>query len=126
MDDRKSLYFFSSFIKWPPAAILDARNSRSIEFLVISDQYVTFYFKLFSKWSPVAIFVARFSPKSMGTIFPGRSMATSHMKLVGAFQMKLWRAQVFSQHGRHRPFWSPICAKIDRVLPLRVVDTCVK
>ena len=37
-------------------------------------------------------------------------MATSNMKLMGAFRMTLWRAQAFSQCTR-------IFAKIDSVLP---------
>ena len=39
-----NFYFFDNFFtKWPPTAILDDRNSLSIEFLAILDQSATFY-----------------------------------------------------------------------------------
>ena len=50
------------------------------------------------------------------------SVATSNMKLIGAFLIKLWSAQAFSSYfhkmaaGGHLGF--PIFSKIDRVLPL--------
>ena len=49
---RKSTILFT---KWPAAAILDDRKSRSIAFLAISDQCTTFFFNLFTKWPPAAI-----------------------------------------------------------------------
>ena len=44
-----------------------------------------------------------FLPKSIGTSLYSRSVATSNMKLVGAFLIKLWSAQAFSSY--FRPFW---------------------
>ena len=64
----------------------------------------------------------RFLPKSIGTSLYSMSVATSNMKLIGAFLMKLWSAQAFSSyfhkmaHGGHFGFL--IFSKIDRVLPL--------
>ena len=40
------LMFLKFLTKWPPAAILDVRNSLSIAFLAISDRYRTFFFFL--------------------------------------------------------------------------------
>ena len=37
-------FFWKSFTKWPPALILDFRNSLLIAFLAISDRYATFFF----------------------------------------------------------------------------------
>ena len=44
--------------------------------------------QLFSKWPPAAILEAQFLPKSIGTYLYS-------MKLIGAFLIKLWSAQVF-------------------------------
>ena len=57
-------------------------------------------------------------------------MARSNMKLIDAFLMKLWSAQAFSSYfhkmaiGGH--FGFPIFSKIDRVLPLEIINGCVK
>ena len=51
------------------------------------------------------------------------------MKLIGAFRKKLLCTSfviIFSQYGRHRPFCFPIFAEIDRVLPLYLINSCVK
>ena len=62
-DSEKNTTFIF-FTKWPPAAILDVRNSFSLAFLVISDENATFLHKMsfqmktqffFSKWPPAAI-----------------------------------------------------------------------
>ena len=64
----------------------------------------------------------RFLPKSIGTSLYSMSVATSNMKLIGAFLIKLSSAQAFSSYfhkmavGGH--FGFPIFSKIDRVLPL--------
>ena len=75
-------------------------------------------------------FVSRFLPKSIGTYIYSRSVATSNMKLIGAFLIKLWSAQAFSSYfhkmavGGH--FGFPMFSKIDRVLPLYVINGYVK
>ena len=45
-------FFLIFFTKWLPAAILDDRNSLSIAFLAILDQYATFFF---TKWLAAGI-----------------------------------------------------------------------
>ena len=46
------------FTKWPPAFILDVRNSPLIAFLVISDRYATFFFfEIFDQMAAVGHFV---------------------------------------------------------------------
>ena len=52
------LYFVCKFwTKWLPSAILDVRNSLSIAFQAILDQYRCFVlFKFLTKWQPAAIF----------------------------------------------------------------------
>ena len=73
---------------------------------------------------------AQFWPKSIGTSLHSKSVATSNMKLIGAFFIKLWSAQAFSSYlykmaaGGH--FGFPIFSKIDRVLPLYIINGCVK
>ena len=43
--------FFKLFLtKWLSSAILDVRNSLSITFLAISDQYEIFFLKFLTKW----------------------------------------------------------------------------
>ena len=75
-------------------------------------------------------FGSRFLQKSIGTYLYSRSVARSNMKLIGAFLMKLWSAQAFSSYfhkmavGGH--FGFPIFSKIERVLPLYVINGCVK
>ena len=66
-----------------------------------------------SQFSPFQIntqhFGSRFFPKSIGTYLNSRSLATSNMKSIGVFLIKLWSAQaffiIFSQNGRWWPFW---------------------
>ena len=41
---------------------------------------------------------AQFLPKLLGTSLYIRSVATSNMKLIGAFLIKLWSAQAFSSY----------------------------
>ena len=49
------LYLFLKFLtKWLQSAILDVRNSLSIAFLAILDQYI-FCFHFFTKWPPAPI-----------------------------------------------------------------------
>ena len=43
----------------------------------------------------MAILDVQFWPKSIGTSLYSRSVATSNMKLIGAFLIKLWSAQAF-------------------------------
>ena len=74
------------------------------------------FFFIFFSMSASGHFGSRFVPKSIGTSLYSRSVATSNMKLIGAFLMKLWSAQVFSSYFH----------KIDRVLPLYVINGCVK
>ena len=77
-----------------------------------------------SRFSPLQIntqlfsflFGSRFLPKSIGTSLYSRSVATSNMKLIGAFLIKLWSAQAFSSYFHILVL--PIFSKIDRVLPL--------
>ena len=121
--------------------------------IAISDQYATFFLiysqndrrrpfwmtknHFRSHFSPFQINTqlfchAQFLPKSVGTSRYSRSVATSNMKLIGAFLIKLWSAQalssyfwqIFSQIIGH--FGFPIFSKIDRVLPLYVINGCVK
>ena len=107
------------FTKWPAAAILDDRKSLSIAVFAISDQYTTFFLNFFFK---INILDPDFFPKSIGTYLYSRSVATSNMKLISVFLIKLWSAQAFSSYfhkmavGGH--FGFPIFSKIDRVLPL--------
>ena len=49
----------------------------------------------FSKWPPAAILDPDLFPKSIGTYLYSRSVATSNMKLIGVFLIKLWSAQAF-------------------------------
>ena len=67
--------------------------------------------------------------KTEGTFLPGWSRATYNM-LIGVFRPKLWRAQAFNHIFRK---WPPSAIlviryfnKIDRVLPLWVVNGLVK
>ena len=54
------LNFFGKFlIKWLPSAILDIRNSLSIAFLAILDQYEKIYLFNFTKWPPALILDVR-------------------------------------------------------------------
>ena len=81
-----------------------------------------FYNFFFFKMAASGHFGSRFFPKSIGTYLYSRSVATSNMKLIGVFLIKLWSAQAFSSYfhkmavGGH--FGFPIVFKIDRVLPL--------
>ena len=65
---------------------------------------------------------AKFLPISIETSLYCRSVATSNMKLVGTYLIKLWSAQAFSWYfhkmaaGGDLGF--PIFSKIDSVLPL--------
>ena len=52
--------FLIFWIKWPPALILDIRNSLSIGFLAILDRYATLiFFEILTKWLPSAILYVR-------------------------------------------------------------------
>ena len=81
----------------------------------------------FAKWPPADILDARFWPKSIKTSLYSRSVATSNIKLIGTFVIKLWSAQ-FCHHICTN--WPPaailIFSKIDRVLPIWVINGCVK
>ena len=56
---RSIRILFIFFTKWPPAPILDVRNSLSITFLAISDRYATLiYFLFFTKWPPRKIWMS--------------------------------------------------------------------
>ena len=52
----------------------------------------------FSKWPPVAILDSDFLPKLIGSSLYSMSVATSNMKLIGAFLTKLYSAQTFSSY----------------------------
>ena len=95
------LLFWIFFTKWQPAAILDDRKNT---FYRISRHFRSmrnfiFIFIFFAKWPPAAIlddrkslliaFGIRFLPKSIGTSLYSMSVATSNMKLIGAFLIKL-------------------------------------
>ena len=136
------LLFWKLLTKSPTPAILDDRKSLSIAFLAILDQCATLYFLIFYKmaaggqlWMTENHFRAQFSPfqintqlcskwppKSIRTYLYRRSVATSNMKLIAVFLIKLWSAQAFSSYfhkmavGGHFGFL--IFSKIDRVLPL--------
>ena len=49
----------------------------------------------FLKMAASGHFGSRFFPKSIGTYLYSRSVATSNMKLIGVFLIKLWSAQAF-------------------------------
>ena len=49
----------------------------------------------FFKMAASGHFGSRFFPKSIGTYLYSRSVATSNMKLIGVFLIKLWSAQAF-------------------------------
>ena len=63
----------------------------------------------FFKMAASGHFGSRFFPKSIGTYLYSRSVATSNMKLIGVFLIKLWECTsffiIFSQNGRWWPFW---------------------
>ena len=62
--DRISGHFRSihKFLtKWLPLAILDVRNSLSMAFLALSDQYETFFKIFFTKWLAAPILDVRSS-----------------------------------------------------------------
>ena len=110
------LWFFCT--KRPPAAILNDRKSLWIAFLALSGLCATFlllhkmavggHFGLpkitFDRishqlWSiRNFIFLAQFWPKSIRTSLYSRSVATSNMKLIGAFFIKSWSAQACSSY----------------------------
>ena len=99
------------FTKWPPAAILVDRISLSIALLTISDKYAAFLFSSFFYkmaasghigWPKITFdrisrhsrSILRFSfliffSKSIGTSLYSMSVATSNIKLIGAFLIKL-------------------------------------
>ena len=57
---RNFKFVWKFFTKWPPAPILDIRNSLLIAFLAISDRYATlFFWKFLTKWLPSAILDVR-------------------------------------------------------------------
>ena len=57
---RNFYIFFYFLTKWPPALILDVRNSLSIAFLAISDRCKTlFFWEILTKWLPSAILDVR-------------------------------------------------------------------
>ena len=112
--NRQLLYFLKNFTKWPPAsildhrkcppgghfgspiwAILDDRESLSIAFLAISDQYTTCFLIVFSKWPPAAILKVRFAPKTIGFFHFVLSIAMPNMKLIGEFMTQLETPQAF-------------------------------
>ena len=63
------------------------RKSLSIAFLAISGQYATFF--CFQNGRPRSFWIPIFLPKSIGTSLYSMSVATSNMKLIGAFLIKL-------------------------------------
>ena len=90
-----------------------------------------FYFlTFFSKWPPAAILDTRFLPRSKGTFLYFRSVATSNMKFIAVFLIKLWSEQALSSCSHNMaasgPFGFPIYSNIDRILPLCVINRCIK
>ena len=91
--DTQLYFVWKLLTKWLPSAILDVRNSLSITFLAILDQYATFFvWKCFTKWLPSAIF--------------------GYLKFISfAFLANLDKYGFFIffekllQNGRRRPFW---------------------
>ena len=61
-----NFFVLKCLTKWPPAAILDVRNSLSIAFLAISDRYGTLFFVFLTKLPPAAILDVR---KSLSIAF---------------------------------------------------------
>ena len=57
-----------------------------------------FFFIYFFKMAASGHFGSRFFPKSIGTYLYSRLVATSNMKLIGVFLIKLWSAQAFSSY----------------------------
>ena len=95
---------------------------RKITFDRISHHFRSILNFLFFKMVASCHFGSRCLPKSIGTYLYSRSVATSNMKLIGAFVINLWSAQDCSSYfhkiavGGH--FGFPIFSKFDRVLPL--------
>ena len=92
-------------------------------------QFSPFFWNVLFKMVASGHFGSRLLPKSIGTYLYGRSVAISNTKLIGVSLIKLWSAQAFSSYfhkmavGGH--FGFPIFSKIDRVLPLWVINGCV-
>ena len=63
----------------------------------INTQLLVFFIYFF-KMAASGHFGSRFFPKSIGTYLYSRSVATSNMKLIGVFLIKLWSAQAFSSY----------------------------
>ena len=57
--DTQLKFFWKFLIKWLPSAILDVRNSLSIKFLAILDQYEKINLFNFTKWPPALILDVR-------------------------------------------------------------------
>ena len=87
------IYYYYFFTKWPPALILDLRNSLSIAFLAISDRYATWFFlEILTKWLPSAILDVR---NSLPIVF----LAILDQYGIFIFFGNFW------QTGCRRPFW---------------------
>ena len=93
------LYFFYFFLtKWLPSAILEVRNSLSITFLAILDQYgfVLFFFEIFYKMAASGHFVC--SKITLDCI-------SGNFRSIGPF----WMSEIhfrYSNSGHfRRPFW---------------------
>ena len=71
---------------------------RKITFDRISHHFRSILNFLFFKMVASGHFASRCLPKSIGTYLYSRSVATSNMKLIGAFVINLWSAQDFSSY----------------------------
>ena len=60
--------------------------------------HISHHFRSIHKMAASGHFGSRFLPISIGTSLYSRSVATSNMKLIGAFLIKLWSAQAFSSY----------------------------
>ena len=122
--DMQLYFFWNFFTKWLLSAILDVRNSLSIAFLVILDQYtILFYFEIFYKMATgghlgcskitfdgisghfrsIRILIIYFNFWQNGRRRPFW-MSENH------FQSHFWPFQIdtqlfFWQNGHRRPFW---------------------
>ena len=97
--------FLKILTKWLPSAILDVRNSLSIAFLAILDQYATLIFlKSLTKWLPSAIMDVR---NSLSIAFLAILDQYEILFFLEIFYKMAAGAHFghFLQNGRRRPFW---------------------
>ena len=89
----RNLIFLKILTKWLPSAILDVRNSLSIAFLDILDQYATLIFvKILTKWLPSAILDVR------------NSLSIASLAILDQYGILFFFGN-FLQNGCRHPFW---------------------